>query len=187
VSLSGLRNAMRAASKQVAAREAARAANSPEAWRALWENSLREFYPECFTSYPDYCAIQLKRAVEKRGLPREDMPSFLPWLIEQWQVIRCTVFSFNGKPYGPEVPDMKWVIRYVGQLHARYTARRPDVAPSLPLAKRLAPLNPACPPAKPKNAPAGHYVPIKAPLNPFTIDHERARAVQKKLNLPIWD
>jgi hypothetical protein len=192
VSISELHKAMRAASDQVAAREAARYENSPSGWRALWERSLKEFYPECVVSYPEHCAIQLKRAVEKRGLPRSDMPTFIPWIVRNWQMLRKVVFSHYGTPFGPTTPDMRWVIRHLVQIHALYTALKPSVAIALPLVQRTADIperKSLLPPAavKAKAPPAPALVPSRPLLQPLKIDHAKARAIQERLGLPKWD
>lgn len=167
------------------------ARNTPESWRKLWEDALRKWYPECLIAYSDRTAVHLKRTVEKYGLPRDDMPSFIPWVVEHWHGLRVAVFSLNGKAYGPATPDMKWVVRHVAQIHAYFTSLKPDVAATLPIAQRNGAAAPKpLPPQRPavKTAPRPASASIQRPLiAPLRIDHAKARAVQDRLNLPKWD
>lgn len=177
-------------------REARKARNTGESWRKIWEDALREFYPECLMTYGTNTAVHLKRMVSHYGLPQSDMPTFLPWIVKNWQTLRITVFSFNGRAYGPEVPDMKWVVRNMQTIHAKFTATKPGVANSLPLAERAHARDPAPAPsipAKPKNAPAANPAPMHKPLAPHSIlaplriDYAKAAETRKRLNLKKWD
>jgi hypothetical protein len=185
-------------SKTTVARDRKKAKPQPSAWRAIWHDALREHYPECVVAYTGVEGAMLKRCVA-RGVPATDMGPMLAWAIANWPNLRRTVFSNYNKAVGPDTPDVRMIVAHISRVHAAYRRTKPDVALSLPLARRSSggnsqagtgtpgnaerQLAPA--PARPK--PVINPAPIRRPAALPKIDRAKIEAAQQKLGLKRWD
>lgn len=172
-----------------AAREKNKAKNNPSAWRKTWVDVLCEHYPECVVDYPDLVAKHLKDAIAKRGFPEDDMQPFLTWVVKNWPTVRRQIFSMNPmKPRGPETPDLRTLIPYIGQAHALFTRSKPEHA--LTAKHSLTARTPSAAPAltvRPKPAPAKPLAPVRAvPRVAPTIDLTANAAARQRLGLRDW-
>lgn len=167
--------------------------NTASSWRTVWDDAMREFYPECRITYGRNEAANLKRMIATRGLPAEDLKDFFYWIVSKWEDHRRNVFSANpAKPYGPAQPDMKFVIVNVAKMHAAFMRSKPEVAATIPLAKRRTQAAPApataAAPAKRYTTTATKAEParvIRLPIKPVLPSADR-EALRQKLNLPQW-
>jgi hypothetical protein len=161
--------------------------NNPSAWRKIWDDTMRKYFPECRVTYSDFTSRRLRLAIENRGLPFEDVPHLIPWTIKQWDFIRHHVFSLNPKtPYGPESPDMDTVLHFLDKIYPVYFRERNALTFVRPTVSADA-LPPTAVPPQPvqKLVPR----PISAPPRPKLpeYDHTKTEATRVKLNLPKWD
>lgn len=176
-------------------RQARIAKNTATSWRIVWEDSLRKFYPECRITYSNLDAANLNRMVRSRGLPSDDLCGFFAWVVEHWARLRMHVFSnYPGKAWGPEQPDMKFLLAHIARVHAEYERSKPEVASTLPLAHRTGrtPAALASPPAPAKPAPLpSPRLAVKKPSASIprapTFDARKAEAARVKLGLKKWD
>lgn len=179
--------------KSKAARDKNKDKGNPTAWRKTWEDALSRLYPENVVSYPDRVQSNLKQAIAKRGLPLHDMCQFLDWIVINWQQLRKNTFSLNPKtPYGPEVPDLMFVIPRLLQVHATYQRGKAEIAASLPLGQRLAGSvaapAPTPPPPSANPDPARPLAPLnRLPIKRFKPDPIAADAARQRLGLPKWE
>lgn len=161
---------------------------SPSAWRRIWLDELRKFYPAYLVMYSDAVAANLKRAVKHRGLPVEDVGRLIAWVIANWPMLRRIVFSLNPKVLrGPEAPDMELVIKYLPRIYGLFNSSKPEHALT---AQRTTPLidlpatilQPAA-----INAPKPLLKrPSVPPLRTVAIDHGAADQSRQKLGLRKW-
>lgn len=190
-----VRNVASATIRSVERRNVRIAKNTAESWRIVWDDSIKEFYPECRITYATREAVNLKRMVASRGLPVDDLCNFLRWCVENWAKLRQNTFSnFPGKAFGPEQPDMKFLLQHIARVHADYQRSKPEVAAILPLAHRtgrvLKPVAAAPAPAKPRPAapiPQAQQRPSASLLKPPTFNPRAAEAARVKLGIKKWD
>lgn len=161
---------------------------TPSAWQKIWHDELRKYYPAYVILYSDVVASQLVKAVAHRGLPLHDVGPLLAWIVGNWPLIRRYVFSNNPKKlYGPEAPDMAWVIKSLPRIYGMFASAKPEhalaarpqnampntpVAPLQPIRKKV-----SAPSVKSANA---------ALLKPVQIDHEAAEQSRQRLGLKKW-
>lgn len=156
--------------------------NSPSAWRKIWDDALREKFPQCKVTYSDRTATLLRKAVESRGLPREEMPDLLVWIVNSWRFIRYNVISLNSKvPRGPDTPNMATVIYFLEAIYAKFHQEK----------YALTMLSPATliPPSAPINKPTlAAPKPVIRPYKPaYKIDHAASEKTRIRLGLKKWD
>lgn len=176
-----------AQSRGTAKRAEKKAKPTPEAWRRIWLDELKKFYPHYFVAYSDAVAANLKRAVASRGVPVGDVGPLIAWTIANWPMLRKSVLSRNPKfPSGPEAPDMGIVIAQLPRIFGLFNSAKPEnaltasrapvasvaVAPQQPAPKRL--------PVKPLTRPS------VIPLRSHAVDYAKAEQARQRLNLPKW-
>jgi len=164
--------------------------NTSGSWRLVWDGAMRKFYPECRITYSGIEASNLKQVVKGRGLDPDDVSNFLEWTIEHWSSLRRYVFSRDPRfSKGPEFPTMRWVLKDIAEIHAKYMSGKPEVQAVLPLGLRKPQRDVVVPAAEP--APARKIVRLKPAPAPVALRKPDVTAAQaeearQRLGLPKW-
>ena len=136
----------------------------PEVQRR-WEEAMQTHWPNGVIKLPKGAFRLFKLFVQSRGLPPEDLPELVEWIVSNWRRHRSKVFSFSGNPYGPSAPDLYFAVKRLPHLYRAF------------LHDRAALSSPMVP-----NTIAPH-----PPIRPLPVNHKEAEAARKRLGLPKWD
>ncbi len=103
-------------------------------WHRLWCQALQTQHPGIIVKVPDRAFRNLKVAVDRSSIPIGDLAELLPWTIANWPHLRRNLFTYNpGKPYGPGMPDVGFVIKILPRVHERFLRARDLAQPINPM------------------------------------------------------